>query len=285
MCCVMTPRLAELSRLCPGLAPDGPPLRTATSILQPGRWHGRPVVLKLPTDPRPWWQDRCRHEITIYQAFAAHPPPVTAARLVAADPDVPLLVLTHLPGQPLNPDRYLRPGHLRLPDLHRYLTVLEALHRWSPDHNAVPDDSDYPAQLARLTDVIDSDDIEAASSLHAAANPPIEVSHGDAHLGNTLAHASTVALIDFEFTAWRPIGYDHAKLWIFCQEPAARAAVQSAIGTDPQAMAGFWIGVVLTAAREILSYRRQRHFRHCDERLAALATCLRRALAAIADLN
>ena len=99
--------LDALRQVCPGFTSDGRPIRTETSLLLPGRITGVPVLAKHPVDPRPFWQNRCRHEIAVYQALArAASVPVLTPALVTADPGYPVLVITRLSGQPLHPRRY-----------------------------------------------------------------------------------------------------------------------------------------------------------------------------------
>jgi hypothetical protein len=104
-------------QLCPQFTPSGPFSCTETSIIVPGRVAGASVVAKHPIDTRPFWQARARHEITAYTVIASvGEPPVPLPRMLLADPALPLIVLTMMPGTPLGPDRYpvgpLPPAHL-----------------------------------------------------------------------------------------------------------------------------------------------------------------------------
>jgi hypothetical protein len=88
-----------------------------------------------------------------------------------------------------------------------------------------------------------------------------------------------VALLDFEFTARRPAGYDHAKLHVFLADnPAARAAVQYDLATTLPAQAGFWLAVVLVACREITSHRRHPGLLDRERRLTQLGADLAEAI-------
>ncbi|MBL6280169.1 aminoglycoside phosphotransferase family protein [Micromonospora fiedleri] len=273
----------HLQTACPGFTPTGSPIRTGTSLLQHGLLHGRQVIAKQPTDPRRWWHDRCRHEIGIYQTFRRiGGPPVPVANLVAADPHLPLLVVTALPGTPLHPDRYPPAGSVSVTTTRRMLTALTALHQWQPTSPAaIPDDTDYPAQLAPFAgSILDAADARLLSDLATLAHPPVEVSHGDAHLGNTLATADQVALLDLEFTAWRPVGYDHAKLFIFLADnPAARRTVLHDITASSGAHVGLWLAVALVACRELASHHRHADLPDRDRRVHQLTSDLQRALA------
>ncbi|WP_148083658.1 phosphotransferase [Micromonospora sp. Llam0] len=240
------------------------------------------MIAKYPIDPRSWWRDRCRHEIGIYQAWQRiGQPPVLVPYLVAADLHLPLLVLTELPGSPLRPERYPPADTVSMATTQRMLAALTALHRWRPTAPCdIPDDTDYPAQLAPFAgDVLETNTIRELIQLHDLARTQVEVSHGDAHLGNTSLIGRQIALLDFEFTAWRPAGYDHAKLYLFLSEnPAARHAVKRDVDSAPAAQAGFWISVALAACREMTSHRQHADLPDREQRLYQIATDLRLAV-------
>lgn len=277
---------AALRQSCPGFHVTGAPVRTATSVLLPGIVGSVAVMAKQPTDPRAFWQDRCRHEITVYRALAAAgPAPVLTPHLVAADPRHPLLVITRLPGQPLHPDRYPA-GPVAPTALQSLLRALSRLHTWRPAV-AFPADCDYPSQLADYRgELIPDTDFARIARLCQAVMPAPQLEHGDAHLGNALDTPCGVALIDLESTAWRPAGYDLAKLWIYLgSSPAARSAVLSRLICWPSQPAGFWIAVTLVAAREITSHRRHQDMPGGRQRLRRLHRDLRAALDHIRHLH
>ncbi|MEV4416192.1 HAD-IA family hydrolase [Catellatospora sp. NPDC049609] len=243
-----------IARICPRFRPTGPVRHSDTSALWPGRVGGVPVMAKRPTDLRPFWLDRCRHEITVYQAMQADPPAVRTPELVAADPDEPLVIVTMLDGRPLHPLRY-QSGTVSARDIDTLLDLLSALHAWRPD--GVPRDDDYPAQLRRLDNpVLRERHLRMLAELLERAAPPLQVEHGDAHLANALTGRGGPALIDFEFTAWRPAGYDLAKVWLFIGPAADRRRVLARLGDDLGLHAGFWISAVIALSREIISQRR-----------------------------
>ena len=128
----------------PRLHERRPQIRTKTSLLLPGRIAGVPVLAKHPVDPRPFWQNRCRHEITVYQALArAGSVPVLTPAGDRHRPGYPVLVITRLSGRPLHPRRYPS-GPVAPSTLTKMLETLQVLHSWRPSP-AFPDDSDYPA--------------------------------------------------------------------------------------------------------------------------------------------
>lgn len=279
---------AALHRLCPRFTPTAPATRTETSLLLSGTLGDQPVIAKHPIDRRPFWLDRCRHEITVYTALSAEASlPIPVPRLIAADPTELLLVVTQLPGTPLGADRYpVTP----LPTwrLHQLLDTLDALHRWTPP-TGFPTDDDYPTQLAHLIpDVIAPIDRRRFTELHHAITPYIahRAEHGDPHPANTLATPTGLSLLDFEVTATRPPGYDLAMLWVLLgPDPHTRRILTTRIEPEPAAHAAFWLAATLILAREITSHRRNaptpRHHARVPRLLADLTT----AIAAVRDLH
>lgn len=255
---------AAIGTLVPGFVATDPPRRTETSLLIPGDLRGLPVIAKHPIDRRPFWLQRCRHEITVYRALhTAGQPPVPVPHLVAADPAALLLVLTRLPGQPLGPDRYPT-QRLRTRQTTLLLDTLDALHHWARPPRSPPGpfpaDDDYPAQLAairpNLTPVADQ---RRFTQLHTAiaSRTGIRLEHGDAHPANTICTPDGLALIDLEATALRPPGFDLAMLWVLLgPDPATRRLITHRIGPDPPAQAAFWLAVALVLARETASHHR-----------------------------
>lgn len=271
----------RLYQLCPGVTTDEPAIWTETSLLLPGRLGARPVIAKQPTDRRPFWLQRCRHEITAYQALkAAGPPPVAFPDLVAADPETPIVVVTRLPGGALGPDRY-PPAPPPAEQLELLLAALERMHAWRPTGGVFPVDDDYPAQYTYLGPLFTPDDLTCVTRLHhqVTQHLTVRLAHGDAHLGNALLHDGAVALIDLEFTAWRPPCFDQAKLWVLLGDhPRTRARLRDGIPADPWHQAAFWLAAALICGREILSHQRQAAPR---ERLARLTADLRTSVHAL----
>ena len=278
--------LDALRQVCPGFTVDGPPIRTGTSLLLPGRTAGNPVLAKHPVDPRAFWQDRCRLEITVYQALAREAPgPVLTPALITADPGYPLLVITRLPGRPLHPDRYPA-GPVPAGVLNRMLDALDALHRWTPSP-AFPDDSNYHSQFAGYGgDPIPAPDLGRIARLCDTAMPTVQPEHGDAHLANALDTPDGTALVDLESTAWRPAGYDLAKLWVFlAASPRSRTAIMAAASGQPRLLTGFWVAAALVTAREITSHQLHPGLPAAPRRLCQLHADLREALTRIRHLH
>jgi aminoglycoside phosphotransferase (APT) family kinase protein len=248
---------AAAAACCPGFTPAGDPIRTETSLLLPGTTGRQAVLAKAPTDRRPFWIARARHEITIYQALARTTAPVPTPVLLGADPAIPLLVISRLPGTPLSADRYPS-APVQTAAIAQLRDALDVLHAWSPP-GTWPDDSDYPSQLAHLPSIA-PDDLAMFTEVHAWTRTrlPLRLEHGDAHLANVLAFPGRPpALIDLEFLALRLPGYDSATLWILLgDQPRARAATTHPIGANPLDQAAFWLAATLCAARELASHRR-----------------------------
>jgi hypothetical protein len=268
--------LRRLRTRCPLFSPAGPSWHSETSLLIPGLAGQARVVAKHPVDPRPFWQARALHEITVYSAIAqAGPPPVALPRMTAADRDLPVIVITRLPGSPLAPDRFpaspLPPGRLD-----RLLDTVRALNGWNhPALAVIPPDTDYPAQFQALpADLFNPGEpgrlTRQATQLSDRLG--IRIEHGDPHPGNALASSgSPLALIDLESLAPRLPGYDLAVLWtVTGPHHRLQEQITSRIGSNPHEHAAFWLNAVLVTGREILSHRRSAPTAAHRDRLARL---------------
>ena len=279
----------RLRTLCPQFTPDGPAWHTETSLLIPGRAGEMRVLAKHPVDPRPFWQARARHEITVYAAIAAAgPPPVPLPAMTGADRDLPVIVITTLPGSPLAPGRYpaspVPPGRLD-----RLLDTVQALNHWRhPALGVIPPDTGYPAQFKALpADLFNPGELDsfATQASRLACQLGTRLEHGDPHPGNALTYpGSPMALIDLESLAPRLPGYDLAVLWTVTgprQQP--RNQITSRIGHGRHQHAAFWLNAVLVTSREILSHRRSAPTAAHRDRLARLHHDLKqaRAMAAV----
>ncbi|HEY2579272.1 MAG TPA: phosphotransferase [Streptosporangiaceae bacterium] len=272
---------SRLHQLCPQFTPSGPFSCTETSIIVPGRVADAGVVAKHPIDTRPFWQARARHEITTYTVIAsAGQPPVPIPRMLLADPALPLILLTMMPGTPLGPDRYpVNP----LPQAHLdwLLDATGLLHDWrDPALSGIPADTDYAAQFQILpADLFSSGELSAlaAEAARLTSRIGVQLEHGDAHPGNALVLPGTpLALIDLELLAHRLPGYDLAVLWtITGPSPELRSRITARIGPGPQRQDAFWLNVILATGREILSHRRNAPTALHRDRLARLLNDLR----------
>jgi hypothetical protein len=274
---------SRLHRLCPHFTPSGPFSCTETSIIVPGRVAGAGVIAKHPIDTRPFWQARARHEIIAYQVIAtAGPPPVPLPRILLADPALPLILLTMMPGSPLGPDRYpVNP----LPQAHLdwLLDATGRLHDWrDPALRAIPADTDYSAQFQALPGDLFSPGepaLLAAEAARLTSRLGTQLEHGDAHPGNALVLPGTpLALIDLELLAARLPGYDLAVLWTITGPiPELRSRIVARTGPGTQQRTAFWLNVILVTGREILSHRRNAPTALHRDRLARLLTDLQDA--------
>jgi len=277
--------LERLRTLCPPFTADGPARHTETSLLIPGRVGQTRVLAKHPVDPRPFWQARARHEITVYAAVAAAgPPPVPLPRMTGADRELPVILITLLPGSPLDPDRY--PASPVPPDrLDRLLDAVQALNSWNhPALAAIPPDTDYSAQFQALpADLFNAGELGrlAGHATRLARRLDTRIEHGDPHPGNALAApGSAVALIDLESLARRLPGYDLAVLWtVTGPHHQLRERITSRVGPSPCEHAAFWLNAVLVTSREILSHRRGASTAAHRDRLVRLQRDLRHARA------
>lgn len=276
---------SRLHQLCPQFIPSGPFSCTETSIIVPGRVADAGVVAKHPIDTRPFWQARARHEITAYTVIAdAGEPPVPLPRMLLADPALPLVVLTMMPGSPLGPDRYpvnpLPPAHLDW-----LLDATGLLHDWQhPALSAIPADTDYTTQFQALPpDLFSPGELSAlaAEADRLTSRIGTQLEHGDAHPGNALVQPGTpLALIDLELLAPRLPGYDLAVLWtITGPSPDLRSRITARTGPDPQRHAAFWLSIILVTGREIISHRRNAPTNLHRDRLARLLIDLEQARA------
>jgi len=285
-----TERVIRAAGACCGFLSDASQIiRTETSLLVAGEVNGIPALAKAPTDARPFWTERARHEIDAYQTMAAADTalPIRAARFLGADRSLPVLVLERLTGTVGADDRY--PSVSPEPRLLQQMMIaLELLHQWAPTFTLKPvtahqeasaahvpwvDESDYPTQIAALR-ILDQKSFERYSRVHAWARTtgPAQLHHGDAHPGNFLqmneyqpgpnadVHDTphrTLAMIDLEFLALRLPHYDTATAWVLLGDhPACRDLLIAHVGGDFADAAPFWLGALLYTARELVSHRR-----------------------------
>src|SRR5687767_2199326 len=88
---------ARCRAVCPRFRAIGA-LRARKSALLVGDVDGQPVVAKQLARPNQVWAWYLAHEIAVYRAFAAVPPPFRVPTLVAASDDI--LVIERIAGEP-----------------------------------------------------------------------------------------------------------------------------------------------------------------------------------------
>lgn len=231
--------------------------RTDKAVLLAGTVDGTAVVAKLLVADDPFWHTKFAAEIDTYRAFAMAPPPVPAPRLVAADPDAGVLVVTRLPGMPVSRERY--PTALDPEGVRVMLDAARDLQGWSAPESAYATVWDYPHRFYRYRTVyglLDARD-EAALNALAAAVGPTRLAHGDLLPANVLQAPGSVltGVLDWEFTGRYLPGLDAALLWLVLgQLPDARHDAEHLAGTGVPAQAGFWANVATLCVRELRSH-------------------------------
>jgi len=243
--------------LCPGLRVDAVLHRTDKAVLLTGVLDDIEVVAKLLIDAGPFWQTKFAAEIDTYRAFAVAAPPVPVPRLLAADPEAGVLVVTRLLGEPVARDRY--PSTLHPDDVRVMLQTARDLQRWSAPDDVFATVWDYPHRFGRYRTeygLLDARD-EAALNTLAAAAGPMRLAHGDLLPANVLRAPGRVltGVLDWEFTGRFLPGLDAALLWLVLgQLPAARQEAEHLAGDSVLQQAGFWANVATLCVRELRTH-------------------------------
>lgn len=242
----------------PGLDLDDEVMhRTDKAVLLSGTLGDTAVVAKLLVDADPFWRAKFAAEIDTYRAFEKAPPPVPTPRLLAADPDAGILVVTRLPGGPVSRDRY--PTTLHWHDVRAMLAAARDLTAWSPPDGLYPVVWDYPHRFHRYRtaySLLDERD-EATLNVLAAAAGAMRIAHGDLLPANVLQSSGGVltGVLDWEFTGLFLPGLDAALLWIVLGHlPAARHEVEQLAGSSVSQHAGFWANVATLCVRELRTH-------------------------------
>lgn len=185
------------------------------------------------------------------------PPPVPVPRLLAADPDAGVLVVTRLPGRPVAKDRY--PQTLDPYDVRVMVDAAGALQGWSAPEDVFPAVWDYPHRFHRYRTefgLLDGRD-EAALNVLAAAAGPMRLAHGDLLAANVLQAPGGVlaGVLDWEFTGRFLPGLDAALLWLVLGRlSGARAGVERLAGDSVAEQAGFWANAATLCVRELRTH-------------------------------
>lgn len=231
--------------------------RTSKTLLVAGALAETPVVVKLLLDDDEFWRAKWRHEIDVYQTFAAHPPPVLAPRLVHTD-GARLLVLERLDARPLDSERY-PDRQLSDTDIDRVLAAVGKLNAWQPPPGRFAPIFDYPARVSRYhaAGYLTAADRDALKILLGRLEDRRELDHGDPLPSNLLLTADgDCAMVDWEFTGLFLPGFDLAMLYLLlgARTPAACRRIDQAVAEGHNAEA-FAVNLAMAATRELRIHR------------------------------
>jgi aminoglycoside phosphotransferase (APT) family kinase protein len=242
----------------PGLRLDDEVLRaTDKAVLLGGTLAGTDVVAKLLVDDDGFWHTKFAAEIDTYRAFDLAGPPVPVPRMLAADPDAGVLVVTRLPGQPVSTDRY--PMALRRDQIRVMLKAAQLLRDWSAPREVFPVVWDYPHRFQRYRTeygLLDASDEAALNALTSAAGP-MRLAHGDLLPSNVLQTpgGALAGVLDWEFAGRFLPGLDLALLWLVLGRlPGVRDDVEHLAGDSGPQWAGFWANVATLCVRELRTH-------------------------------
>lgn len=227
--------------------------RTDKTMLALGELSGERVAIKCLIDPDPFWAAKWRHELRVYEAFTATPPPLRVPKLLYTDNDR-LLVVEWLEGRRLDDDRYPQRA-LADAETDAVLRCVQGFNQWQPPIEAFEVVFDYPNRFRRyhaqgwLTDT----DLDALQQLLARSGPPGQINHGDPIASNILLddnHGAT--LLDWEFTGLFVPGFDLAMLHtqLGAHTPGLKERIDTAIaaaGND----APFIVNLAAVLTREL----------------------------------
>jgi hypothetical protein len=227
---------------------------TNKAVLLGGSLDGTDVVAKLLVGTDPFWRGRFAAEIDAYRTFDVAPPPVPAPRLLAADPEAGVLVVTRLPGRPVSLDRY--PGELDRHDVRVMLAAARDLRGWSAPDGVFATVWDYAYRFGRYRTeygLLDARD-EAVLNALATAAGPMRLAHGDLLPANVLLAPGGLltGVLDWEFTGRFLPGLDAALLWLVLGHvPGARHDAEYLAGASAPERAGLWVNVATLCVREL----------------------------------
>lgn len=222
------------------------------SLLALGEHHGRAVVIKALRTDEEFWQAKFEHEIRLYQAFTEHPPPVRVPQLLHTDGHR-VLVLEHIPGQPVDTERY--PSRPVSPNaLDAVLDTISAFNRWAPPNGVLVPIWDYTSRVDRYHSAGFFDDADRAAlrDLLDDIGPARQANHGDPLPSNLLlAEAGGCVLLDWEFTALFLPGFDLAMLYtLLTDTPGAQDAIDALVA-DAGIEVPFLLNEAMVLSREL----------------------------------
>ncbi|MDA8369527.1 MAG: phosphotransferase [Nocardiopsaceae bacterium] len=225
---------------------------TSKTLLALGEYGGRTVVVKALRTDEYFWQAKFGHEVGLYQAFQATPPPVRVPRLLHTDGHT-VLVIEHIPGRPVDNERYPEtPPPTGVVDT--VLTTVSAFHQWQPPAGTLAAVFDYPDRIARYhhAGFFDGPDRAALEALLEAAGPVDQPNHGDPLPANLLitGHDECV-LIDWEFTGLFLPGFDLAMLHtLLAAVPGAQDRIEAVV-TASDIEVPFLVNRAMVLSREL----------------------------------
>jgi aminoglycoside phosphotransferase (APT) family kinase protein len=257
---------ARCHALCPGFVATGPIVRARKSELLAGTLDDAPVLAKRLHRSSPVWSWYQARELAVYRAFAAHPSPVRAPRLIAASDE--LLVIERIVGEPLATKRRayveLEPAMLE-----QLLASLDALAAWQ---GAVAEVPAAPRVRARLREGLIEDpasggqwirdgilrsgrrglvSARAARRVSEAIDlTQLAFGHGDLLVRNVIASGGEPVLVDWECAGSYPRDWDRALLSTQLAESAG-AALEAPLRHDTRRIATFRALVAFALVREL----------------------------------
>lgn len=228
---------------------------TDKAIVARGHRARQPVVVKLLTTSDLYWVQRRRHEVEVYQRFAARPPALPVPRLLYEDGA--MMVLTVVLGARVHDARHLTddPGPVRVGSI---LAALDAVQAWEPDPPLPPLIADYSGRVdaEHAAGLIENWERDTLHVLLDRCGPDRVVQHGDPLPANILLDRDLCALVDWEHTGTYLPGWDLALLDIVAgpASPTIRDAIDASVRRQGITDA-YLINLVLVLAREIRIHR------------------------------
>ncbi|WP_069162961.1 phosphotransferase [Nocardia altamirensis] len=225
---------------------------TDKSLLVVGDYQGQAAVIKVCLTDETFWHNKFDHEIGIYRAFAACPPPVRVPELVHAA-NGRVLVIEHIPGRVVDTERYPA-GPLTPAALKATLNTLLGFGAWNPPPGALSAVFDYPDRVERYhrIGIFDDDDRIALHRLIGAVGPVDAVAHGDSLPANLLITDDGGCVpVDFEFTGLFAAGFDLAMLHALLVGTAGAQSSIEAVVAEIGIETPFLVNQAMVLSREL----------------------------------
>lgn len=273
--------MAALSALSGAAAQHGVELgavlhRTDKSVVAAGTRDGLPVIAKMLTTDDPYWTGRRTHELAVYAAFDASPPPFPVPRLLTHDDR--LAVYTVLPGVRLGDERHLTtdvPAAVAT----AILDALDAVPGWAPRADLGEPIPSYPDRVdaEHAAGLLTATDRTLLRRVLETLGPDRWTSHGDPIPTNLLLHGDGCVLVDWELCGRMMPGYDYAVLHTVTAtaSPTLTAAINARVAalgiTD-----AYLVNLGLILCREIRIHDSLPSGPVREQRLAALDLLYRR---------